>query len=266
MPHPLNTPLGRFGVDTTHEGADRCVASIPVAGLTNPCTGEATVAPLAMLVDHIGGVVNHLRRGTGEWTVSSELAVEFAPGAAEAIAAAPDVPVVGVARPFGEKSGTALALCELSVRDVVVAAATVRSFYIASPADLVTWPDAASGSRPGHRLADLMAVEIAETGSAGVALTQHDDPVLNNVVGAVHGGVSSTGLELVGAAALHRAAGDAFHTASLRVNFLRPFHGGGEAHYAARALHAGRGSGVAEATAVGADGRTALLARLTGYR
>ena len=74
-------------------------------------------------------------------------------------------------------------------------------------------------------------------------------------VGAVHGGVSSTGLELVGAAALHRAAGAAFHTASLRVNFLRPFHGGGEAHYGARALHAGRGSGVAEAAAGGADGR-----------
>ena len=43
----MNTPLGRFGVDTTHEGADRCVASIPVAGLTNPSTGEATVANFA---------------------------------------------------------------------------------------------------------------------------------------------------------------------------------------------------------------------------
>lgn len=145
MPHPLNTPLGRFGIDTTREGADRSVASIPVAGLTNPCTDEATVAPLAMLVDHIGGVVNHLRRGTGEWTVSSELAVEIAPGAAEAIAAAPDVPVVGVARPFGPKGATALALCELSVQDVIVATATVRSFYIASPR---IW---SHGPRPGPR-------------------------------------------------------------------------------------------------------------------
>lgn len=266
MPHSLTTPLGRFGIDTTCEGADRCVASIPVAGLTNPCTGEATVAPLAMLVDHIGGVVNHLRRGAGEWTVSSELAVDIAPGASEAIASAPDVPVIGVARPFGPKGATALALCELSVRDVVVATATVRSFYIAAPGDLIAWPEAGSGSLPGHRLIDLMSVGIAETGDAGSALAQHDDPVLNNAVGAVHGGVSSMGLEVVGSAALHRAAGAPFHTASLRVNFLRPFHGGGEARYAARALHAGRGSGVSEATAVGADGRTALLAQLTGYR
>ncbi len=266
MPSPLNTPLGRFGVDTAQESADRCIASIPVAGLTNPGTGEATLAPLALLVDHIGGVVNHLRRGTGEWTVSSELAVEFAPGAAEAVAAAPDVPVVGVAQPLGEKAGTALALCELSVRGVVVATATVRSFYIAAPAALFAWPEIGAGALPGCRLADLMAVEVAETGSAGSALVQADDPVLNNAVGAVHGGVSSMGLELVGSAAVHHAGGAPFRTASLRVNFLRPFHGGGEARYTARAVHAGRGSGVAEAAAVGADGRTALLARFTAYR
>lgn len=266
MPHPLNTPLGRFGVDTTHEGADRCVASIPVAGLTNPSTGEATVAPLALLVDHIGGVVNHLRRGDGEWTVSSELAVEFAPGAADTIAAAAHVPVVGVARPFGDKADTALALCELGVRGVVVATATVRSFYIAAPAELFAWPEAGSAPLPGPRLSDLMAVEVAESGGDGSALAQADDPVLNNLVGTVHGGVSAMGLELAGSAAVQRAAGAPFRTASLRVNFLRPFHGGGEARYTARAVHAGRGSGVAEAVAVGADGRTALLARLTAYR
>jgi acyl-coenzyme A thioesterase PaaI-like protein len=50
------------------------------------------------------------------------------------------------------------------------------------------------------------------------------------------------------------------------VNFLRPFHGGGGAHYLATPVHAGRSSGVAEARAVGADGRTAMLARLTAYR
>ena len=227
---------------------------------------KVAVAPLAMLVDHIGGVVNHLRRGAGEWTVSSELAVEFAPDAAEAIAAAAEFPVVGMARPFGAKGGTALALCALSVRDVVVATATVRSFYIAAPATLFAWPEVGGGAPQGRPLADLMAVEVAETGSAGSAFAQADDPVLNNAVGAVHGGVSSMGLELVGSAAVHRAAGGPFHTASLRVNFLRPFHGGGEARYTARAVHAGRGSGVAEAAAVGADGRTALLARFTAYR
>ena len=104
-----------------------------------------------------------------------------------------------------------------------------------------------------------MAVQVGETGGAAVVLMQHDDPVLNNSVGAVHGGVSSMGLELVGSAAVNmdRAADPDraavhFRTASLRVNFLRPFHGGVEAHYLAKPLHVGRSSGVAEAQAIGA--------------
>ena len=79
MSHPLNTPLGRFGIVTSEEGPQRCIASIPAGAMTNPLTGMPTVAPLAMLVDHIGGLVNHHRRGPGEWTVSSELSLELSP-------------------------------------------------------------------------------------------------------------------------------------------------------------------------------------------
>jgi hypothetical protein len=49
MPHPLNTPLGRFGIVTTEEGPQRCIASIPAGGMTNPLTDRPTVAALAML-------------------------------------------------------------------------------------------------------------------------------------------------------------------------------------------------------------------------
>src|SRR5689334_706931 len=79
MSHPLNTPLGRFGIATSEEGPRGCVASIPAGAMTNPLTGAATIAPLAMLVDHVGGLVNHHRRSPGEWTVSSELSLELAP-------------------------------------------------------------------------------------------------------------------------------------------------------------------------------------------
>ncbi|PRC56301.1 phenylacetic acid degradation protein, partial [Mycobacterium sp. ITM-2017-0098] len=77
--------------------------------------------------------------------------------------------------------------------------------------------------------------------------------------------------ELVGSAAVNKSvvedrAAQPYRTASLRVNFLRPFHGGGEAHYPAKPAHVGRSSGVAEVQAVGRDGRVALLARLTAYR
>ena len=266
MPYPLNTPLGRFGIETAEEGPDRCVASIPAAGLLNPLTGHSSIAPLAMLVDHIGGLINHARRAPEEWTVSSELSLEVAPGAIEAIASAPDEPVRGIARPLGHKGRAALGLCELSIGDEVLATATVRSFYIV-PASVAPWPEESGGSLPGTGLDELMAVAVGETGGGAAVLVQHDDPVLNNSVGAVHGGVSSMGLELVGSAVLNRdPAAQPYRTASLRVNFLRPFHGGAQAHYRAKAIHTGRSSGVAEAEAIGSDGRIALLARVTAYR
>ncbi|MCZ0729353.1 PaaI family thioesterase [Mycolicibacterium iranicum] len=267
MPYPLNTPLGRFGIETVEEGLDGCVATIPAAGLLNPLTGHPTVAPLAMLVDHIGGLINHARRGPQEWTVSSELSLEVAPGAAEAVASAASEPIRGIARPLGRKGQAALGLCELSIGGEVLATATVRSFYIVVPDSLALWTEEPGGSLPGTRLDQLMAVEVGETGGAGAVLVQRDDAVLNNLVGTVHGGVSSMGLELVGSAALNTdTAVEPYNTASLRVNFLRPFHGGADAHYRAKSIHAGRSSGVAEAEAVGADGRVALLARVTAYR
>lgn len=229
MPYPLTTPLGRFGIETAGEGRERCEASIPVRGLRNPLTGEPTLAPLAMLVDHIGGLINHARRDGDEWTVSSELALEIVPDATEAIAASPDALVVGTSTPLGAKGRVALGLCELTVDGAVIATATVRSFYITVPGSLTAWPQDPEGSLPGTTLGELMAVGAGESGGTASVLVQHDDPVLNNSVGAVHGGVSSMGLELVDSAALHRDPDRVpYRTASVRVNFLRPFHGGGE--------------------------------------
>jgi uncharacterized protein (TIGR00369 family) len=87
------------------------------------------------------------------------------------------------------------------------------------------------------------------------------------LIGIVHGGVSAAALELVASAAVN--AGRAEHplqTASLRVNYLRQFRAGGESRYEGTALRVGRSSGVADAKAIGDDGKVALLARLTAYR
>ncbi|MEW5809385.1 MAG: PaaI family thioesterase [Actinomycetota bacterium] len=270
MRFPLNHPLGRFGIEIDDDDPDQATASVPTAGLLNPLTGLPTIAPLAMLVDHVAGAVNHARRGAGEWTVSSELALEVAPGAPEAIAAAPERPVIGMARPVGPKGTTALALCELSVTGVVIATATVRSFYIPAPAEFTTWPDDPTAPAVGARFADRMAVEVGETGGAATVLMQRDDRAVYNGVGMVHGGVSSMGLELVASAAINKGTDigtdTAFVTGSLRVNFLRPMHGGAGAHYSATPARIGRRSAVADAVAVGSDGRPALVGRLTGYR
>ena len=268
--HPLNTPLGRFGIVTSEEGSQRCIASIPAGGMTNPLTGMPTVAPLAMLVDHIGGLINHHRRGPGEWTLSSELSLELAPDALALIAAAPDVPVTGTGRPCGRKGRNALGLCEFMHRDSVIATATVRSFYIEAPGNLATWPDSPTGPLPPGSLADRMAVQVAEGGGAGKVLIQDSDPVLNNSLGVVHGGVSAMALELVGSAAVNDGSDDEpLRTASLRVNFLRQFctsPDGPESRYEGTALRVGRSSGVAEARAVDANGKPAIIARVTAYR
>jgi uncharacterized protein (TIGR00369 family) len=266
MSHPLNTPLGRFGIVTSEESPQRCVASIPAAGMINPLTGKPTAATLAMLVDHIGGLVNHHRRGPGEWTVSSELSLEFAPDALRKIESAPEVPVLGTGLPCGPKGRNALALCDFTYRDSVIATATVRSFYIAAPNHLAKWPDGPMGPLPAGSLADRMAVRVGESGGSATVLMQDQDPVLDNSLGIVHGGVSAMALELVGSAAVnHDREDQPLHTASLRVNFLRQFHSGSESRYEGTVLRVGRSSGVAEARAVDSTGKPAIIARVTAY-
>ena len=266
MHYPLNTPLGRMGVQTLEEGPDRCVASIPVGGLLNPLTHLPTAAPLAMLVDHIGGLVNHYRRDEDEWTVSSELAIELAPHALELVATAPGEPVVATARPFGPTGTGSLSVSELTHGGQLVGTATVRSFHIHVPGHLVAWPSSTTEGTPPAALEDRMSVEVAETGGQVAVLRQLPDPVINNSIGIVHGGVSAAALELVGSAALRDGTGAPWQTASLRVNYLRQFRGGNESRYEARALRIGRSSGVADAQAIGDDGAVALIARLTAYR
>jgi uncharacterized protein (TIGR00369 family) len=112
-----------------------------------------------------------------------------------------------------------------------------------------------------------MAVRAGESGGPAKVLVQDADPVLNNSLGIVHGGVSAMALELVGSAAVNEGRGDQpLNTASLRVNFMRQFHSGPESRYEGTALRVGRSSGVAEARAVDAEGEPAIIARVTAYR
>jgi uncharacterized protein (TIGR00369 family) len=198
--------------------------------------------------------------------VSSELSLELGPDALTQITSAPELPVIGTGRQCGRKGINALGLCEFTHRDSVVATATVRSFYIEAPGNLAKWPEGPTGPLPTGSLADRMAVRVAEGGGAGKVLVQDSDPVLNNSLGIVHGGVSAMALELVGSAAVNENCDDQpLNTASLRVNFLRQFRSGPESRYEGTALRVGRSSGVAEARAVDADGKVAIMARLTAY-
>jgi uncharacterized protein (TIGR00369 family) len=232
--------------------------------MINPLTGMPTVAAFTMLVDHIGGLVNQHRRGPDEWTVSSELSLELAPDALALIAGAPKVPVIATGRPCGRKGPNSLGLCELTHRDSVVATATMRSFYISAPCHLAELPEGPTGPLPPASLGDRMAVRVAESGGAGKVLVQDPDPVLNNSLGIVHGGVSAMAMELVGSAAVNESRDDQpLNTASLRVNFLRQFRSGPESRYVGTPLRVGRSSAVGDARAIGGDGEVAIIARVT---
>jgi uncharacterized protein (TIGR00369 family) len=265
--YPLNTALGRFGIANLVDSPDPFVSSMPAAGLVNPLTGVPTAGPLAVLVDHVAGLVNHYRRQADEWTVSSELSLELTPNALTVIADRPQVPVVATGRPVGTRGPSAFGLCELTIDDTVIGVGTVRSVYVGHPGEFPQeWPTTPVDAPRPTELADLMAVRIGD-GNGSPVLHQERDPVLNNNLAIVHGGVAAAGLELAASAALNADRPDQpLNTASLRVNFLRQFFSGDQSRYAATALRIGRRSGVAEAQAIGTDGEVALVGRITAYR
>ena len=255
------TPISvirRFAI-TTHErdlSQFTVVAAMPVGGMCNPFTGMPTVAGLAVLVDDVAGRVNYDRCGRGQWTVSSELAVEMSPGAIDSLLAEPDEPVVASARPVGPGGATLLAICTLTHRGTVIGGGTVRTMPITGGPDEPTGRgDDPLERTPTTSLAHLMAVEPMATAGGTYRLRQRPDPMINNLIGIVHGGVSSAGLELVAAAAINHEQSEPFRTASMRINFLRPFLSGAQSVYEGTALRIGRTSAIADSRAVGDDGR-----------
>jgi len=233
--------------------------------MINPLTGVPTVAALAMLVDHIGGLVNHHRRGPGEWTVSSELSLELAPNALAQLASAPEVPVIGTGRPCWRNDPNALGLCEFTQRDSVVVTATVRSFHIQPPGHLAPFPDGPTGPLQPGSLADRMAVRVAERRCGEGPRTGPGPGAQQQPSRRARQGVREAP-ELVGSAAVNENRDDRpFNTASLRVNFLRRFRSGPESRCVGTPLRVGRSSTVGEARAIGGDGEVAIIARLTAY-
>ena len=260
--------LRRFSIGTVRQSlADFTVeAAMPVSGMTNPITGHPSIAGLAILVDDVAGRVNYYR--CGRPTVSSELTVDMSPGALEQLAAWPDEPVLASAAPLGSAGSPLLSVCTLTHRGTTIGSGAVHTVAIgAAPSSEPTHrgPDPLAEG-PGADFGELMAVEPLADRDGRVLLRQCPDPMINNMIGFVHGGVSSAGLELVAAAALNRGQDRPFQTASIRVNFLRPFIAGAESVYEGSALRIGRTSAVGDARAIGPDDRTAAIARVTAYR
>jgi uncharacterized protein (TIGR00369 family) len=191
----------------------------------------------------------------------------MSPGAIDSILAAPDEPVVASARPLGPGGATLLAVCTLTHRGTIIGGGTVRTMpLVGGPDEPQRRGDDPLVRTPDTSLAELMAVEPVAVADGTYRLRQRPDPMINNLIGIVHGGVSSAGLELVAAAAINHEQSQPFRTASIRVNFLRPFVAGAQSVYEGTALRVGRTSAIGDSRAVGDDGKTSVIARVTGYR
>jgi uncharacterized protein (TIGR00369 family) len=267
--HDIETPASiqvRFGIEYLAASLSDAtvVMSMPTSGLRNPFTGAPAVGPLAILVDAAAGLVNHYRRRTDQWTVSSELSVDLSPNGIESME---DIgsPVVASARAVGSAGTMPLSICTLTCGDTVIGTGTVRSVFIPADGEIAKrLPQRLLDS--AATLADLMAVRIQEVEDGSRVLDQHVDPDLNNDIGIVHGGIAAAGLELAASAAVnHDPSAGLLQTASLRVNFVRPFFAGNTSRYVGTPLRVGRTTGIADAQAIGDDGKVALNARVTAY-
>lgn len=258
----------RFGIETldVDERKGTTTMSMPIAHLLNPFTGEATFAPLAIMVDDACGMGSLHRRGPDEWPVTSELTFEMSHDAASIIASGPSAPVVATAQVLGRKGTTVLTQCSLTHGDQAIGCGTMRSFFIPAPAEMPAPLVDHLQATTKTTLTELMAAQPMPITDDVRRLAQSPDPILGNAVGTVHGGVATMGLELVASAAMNAGRADTpLRTSSVRVNFLRPFIASGTAHYAGTAVRVGRQSGVADASAISGDGKVCLIARATAY-
>jgi uncharacterized protein (TIGR00369 family) len=265
--HDLETPDSiqtRFEIEYVESRpADaEAVLSMQMHRFRNPYTGAPTVGSLAILVDAAAGIVNHYRRRNRQWTVSSELSMDLSPDLGDL-----DGPVLATAHTLAPLGATSLGICTLKYRGGVIGCGTVRSVFI-DAGDVVPQVRPETLQRSAQTtLSDLMAVAVRPGIADDVVLAQLVDPNLNNDIGIVHGGVAAAGLELASSAAINQdRPGDLLQTASLRVNFLRPFFAGTESRYEGTRLRVGRSTAVGDAKAIGDDGTVAITARVTAYR
>jgi uncharacterized protein (TIGR00369 family) len=254
----------RFGISYVESRPAEAIAALtmPMERFRNPCTGALTVGPLAILVDAAAGIVNHYRRRPGQWTVSSELSMDLSLDGVGDL----DGPVLATAHTLGPLGTTSLGICTLSYDGMVIGGGTVRSFFIDADDVVPQYRSETLRRSAETTFADLMAAHVADSGAATV-LAQRVDRNLNNDIDIVHGGVAAAGLELAASAAVNRDRSDGLlQTASVRVNFLRPFFAGADSRYKGTPLRVGRNTGVGDAKAIGDGGRVAITARVTAYR
>ena len=123
----------------------------------------------------------------------------MSPDGIDSILAAPDEPVVASARPLGPQAPPCLAIATLTHRGATIGGGTVRTVAITGgPDGPVPRGHDSLVRTPKTSLVELMSAEALPPEDGTYLLAQRPDSIINNLIGIVHGGVSSAGLELVG--------------------------------------------------------------------
>lgn len=251
----------RIRVRTLDPVGGTSVMSVHVPEFSPIEHARPVLCTFAVLTDVVGGLVNHLSRPADAWTVTSELSMDIA----GAVIAGDEV--VGSSELLSVDDSGALSVTRFVVDDRPVGVATVRSFYI--PATPVADED--QSRHPQHApvaagIEELLAVRPAAGDTDGeVALVAEPDPVVENAIGCVHGGVVAAALCCAGFAALEDSGASGMSVGSARVNYFRPFIAGDGAAYRGRADRIGRHVASAVANAVAPGGKIAATARVTAY-
>ncbi|WP_051721258.1 MULTISPECIES: PaaI family thioesterase [Actinomycetes] len=264
-----NTVERRFKLNVDEEDQTGATASmsLPMDGLSQLSTPDRALGPISFLVDGACGLVNHYKSPPNSFAITSELSFDVATD----VAASADV-VVARARLVASTASSSLAECSLYAAGAEIGVGTVRSFYVSATATPVERCPETLESTDGVSLAELLRVSISadDTSSgarADAVVVQQADPVLNNYMGIVHGGVIASSMDVAAHSALARmGAGGPLHTASMRISYLRPTTLGGRSRYEARVQHAGRSSGICETTAFDKSGAVSAVARVTCHR
>lgn len=123
-----------------------------------------------------------------------------------------------------------------------------------------------AGELPQPPMARLMDIRLVEVDNGQAVFASTPGEYHYNPLGSVHGGFGATLLDSAMGCSVHStlAAGDAYTTLELKINFLRPLtHATGEVRGIGKIVHAGRTTALAEARIEDASGKIYAFATST---
>lgn len=247
-------PERLFRIDSVAAGTTAVTGSMTTGPWSAAPDGRPCAGSLGVLVDNVLGYAIQARRPEHQWSVSTEISIDFlsevptdgSPLYAEGRALRADA-VGGLASgQVSDSTGQVVAQCRQRGRFVPQSPTTpVATVY------------------DGLLTADAAALIGAQAGTSGLHLAVTTQ--LGNPLGNLHGGVSLCASELAGLAALG-SSDQALVTASIHVAYVRPAPVGTHLLFSSTILHRGRTLGLAQVVSTNESGKACTIATVTAHQ